>query len=89
MKQKNKNIIGIIILCISFIFVIFSSPTIYEMYMNGESNKNIHDPNLNDCVKHQVLLKTDIGPPITRINIAPLITKEEFKKIKQDCKQDW
>ena len=85
MKQKNKNIIGIILLFISYIL---GGSMFYYDQVNGESYKNIHDPNLNDCVKHQVLLKTDIGPPITRINLAPLITKEEFKKIKQDCKQD-
>lgn len=76
MKSKNK---GIMLMFIGSLCIFLGLLGYVYLYRSYESKENLHNPNLNDCVKSRVSLQINVGPPIT---------KEEFKMIKQDCKQD-
>lgn len=61
------------------IIFILTGLALYSLFFDSyESKDELYKPNLNDCVKMNVSIQVKVGPPIT---------KEMFKKIKEECKQ--
>lgn len=76
MKKNLKTSLLMIFLGIVFIL---TGIALYSLYFDSyESKDELYKSNLNDCVNMNVSLQVKLGPPIT---------KEMFKKIKEECNQ--